>query len=136
MPRMTRPTFRIAELGIALPLSSVGVRSLALVQLLLVAGVLSTTASADVAPALRSACTWLALAVSVCALATTVPALLDGRFRFLLAGVGSIATALMAMTLVGLLRVWPAHLFGWPLLAISMLAVGYHLVGGERSRER
>ncbi|WP_425843965.1 hypothetical protein [Agrococcus sp. TSP3-2-1] len=129
---MTPPTFRIPELGIALPLSRAGVRGIALAQLLLVAGVLSTAAWAEVAPALRSACTWLTLAASTCALATTVPALLDGRFRFRLAGIGSMATALVAMALVGLLRVWPAHLFGWPLLAVSMLAVAYHLVGGAR----
>lgn len=135
MPRVTPPTFRIPELGIALPLSRAGVRGIALAQLLLIVGVLSAAAAADVAPELRSAGTWLTLAVSACALATTVPALLDGRFRFPLAGIGSIATALVAMALVGLLRVWPAHLFGWPLLAVSMLAVGYHLVGGERARE-
>lgn len=133
---MTPPTFRIPELGIALPLSRAGVRGIALAQLLLVAGVLSTVAWAEVAPVLRSACTWLTLAASTCALATTVPALLDGRFRFRLAGIGSMATALVAMALVGLLRVWPAHLFGWPLLAVSMLAVAYHLVGGARAPAR
>lgn len=133
---MTPPTFRIPELGIALPLSRAGVRGIALAQLLLVAGVLSTVAWAEVAPVLRSACTWLTLAASTCALATTVPALLDGRFRFRLAGIGSMATALVAMALVGLLRVWPAHLFGWPLLAVSMLAVAYHLVGGARAPGR
>lgn len=133
---MTPPTFRIPELGVALPLSRAGVRGIALAQLLLVAGVLSTAAWAEVAPVLRSACTWLTLATSTCALATTVPALLGGRFRFRLAGIGSMATALVAMALVGLLRVWPAHLFGWPLLAVSMLAVAYHLVGGARAPGR
>ncbi|ERG63906.1 hypothetical protein L332_05410 [Agrococcus pavilionensis RW1] len=134
---MTRATFRIPELGIALPLSRTGVRGIALAQLLLVTGVLSAAAATDVAPELRVASTWLTLAASACALATSVPALVDGRFRFALAGAGSAVTALVAMTLVGLVRTWPAHLFGWPLLAVSMLAVAYHLVGsGHRAAGR
>lgn len=137
---MTRATFRIPELGIALPLSRTGVRGIALAQLLLVTGVLSAAATTDVAPELRVASTWLTLAAAACALATSVPALVDGRFRFPLAGAGSAVTALVAMTLVGLVRTWPAHLFGWPLLTVSMLAVAYHLVGSahraaRRSRE-
>ncbi|WP_026374220.1 hypothetical protein [Agrococcus lahaulensis] len=137
---MTRATFRIPEFGIALPLSPAGVRWIALAQLLLATGVLSAAATTDVAPDLRSASTWLTLAVSACALTTSVPALLDGRFRFPVAGAGSIATALVAMVLVGLVRTVPAHLFGWSLLAVSMLAVAYHLVGSAhraaaRSRE-
>lgn len=136
MHRMTQPRLRFAELGISLPLGAAGVRIIAMLQLLLVAAVLAAAAAVDVPDHLRAIGVTLMLGGSTLALVTTIPALLGGRFRFWLAGIGSIATTLVVLVLAGLVGSWPAHLFGWALLAVSMIAVAYHLVGDPTTRRR
>jgi len=133
---MTGPSFMIGELGVAVPLSSTGVRLIAALQLLLVAGVLAAAATTPIETELRAAATWLTLAASLGAVLATVPALIRGRFSFAVSGVTSIVAALITMTLVGLLGTWWAHAYGWTLLAVSMAAVAYHLIGEARVRGR
>lgn len=133
---MSDSNLRFPEVGISLPLRSEGVRIIALVQLLLVVGVLSSSVTAVVPEHLRGTEAVLMLVGSALALVTTVPALFGGRFRFWVAGVGSIVTTLVMLALVGLVGSWLAHLFGWPLLAVSIIAVAYHLVGDPSTRRR
>lgn len=131
---MTLPPLRIPELGVTIQRHAAGVRLLAAGQLALVFGVLCCAAFFGIDPSYREAATWLMLAASVAVLITTVPAVIGGRFRFALAGIGSIVTTLVVLVLGGMILAWQAQALGWVLLVLSMFTVAYHLVGGRSSR--
>jgi len=128
VPRVGR-AFVLPLLGMRVPLGAAGVRILAALELLAAAGLVAAIVGSEV-PAGRAALeTAFVLASSLLALVATVPALLDGRLRFALAGIASLALGLVAAATVGLGGSPLAVSLAWLTVVIGLVAGLYHLLG-------
>ncbi|ROR66045.1 hypothetical protein [Agrococcus jenensis] len=127
---MTR-SFRLPLLAVRVPLSAVGVRTLAAVSLLASAGLVALLAAAELPTGREHLASPLALALSALAIVATVPALLDGRLRFPLAGIASLCLGLVAAVTIGLGASALAIAVGWAVVVAGAATGAYHLLGAE-----
>lgn len=125
------PSFRLPLLDVRVPLSAVGVRMLAALLLLAAAGHIAALVASPVPASREHLVSPIALALSLVVLVAAVPALLDGRLRFAIAGIGSLGLGLLAAVATGLGAPPLVSALGWLVVVVAAATGVYHLLGGD-----
>ena len=120
--------------GWRVPLDAAGVRVLAAIGLLASAGLVAALAASALPAGREQLGPPVMHALSLLAVVATVPALIDGRLRFPIAGVASLLLGVAAAFAAGLGASALATGVAW-LVVVGMGATAvYHLLGADRER--
>lgn len=118
--------------GWRVPLHAAGVRVLAALGLLASAGLIAALTASELPPQREQYTPWLMLSLSLLAIVATVPALIDGRLRFPLAGVGSLLLGIVAAVAAGAGASSLATGIAWVVVVVMGGTALYHLLGADR----
>jgi len=129
-------SFRLPLLGVRVPLAAGGVRMLAAGSLLATGGLIATLVGGEVPAGREQLVAPVALALSVLVLIAAVPALVDGRLRFPIAGVASLCLGLTAAVATGLGASPLASATGWLVVIVGAATGIYHLLGADAPPDR
>lgn len=128
---------RVPLLGWRVTLDAAGVRILATIVLLASAGLVAALAASALPQGREPYGAPVMLALSLLAIVATVPALLDGRLRFAIAGVASLLLGIVAAFAAGLGASPLATGLAWLVVVCTGVTAVYHLLGaGREPRQR